>query len=189
MKEALLEPVLRRMRIRQVLPVLLRHPDCRLLDVGCGWEAKLLKSVEPYVGSAVGIDFKAPVLATAKLTTISATLTDTLPFPDAAFDVVTLLAVLEHLSHPDAMVREIARVLKPDGQVVLTVPSFAARPVLEFLAFRLHIVSEAEIRDHKRYYDRASLQALLVDTGLHIDRHRYFQAGMNNFVLATRVTR
>ena len=189
LKEALLEPVLRKMRIRQVLPVLLRHPDCRLLDVGCGWEAKLLKSVEPFVHSAVGIDFKAPKLATAKLTTIAATLTDTLPFPDADFDVVTLLAVLEHLAHPEDMVREVARVLKPGGQVIVTVPSLAARPVLEFLAYKLHVVSETEIRDHKRYYDRASLRALFDGTGLYIDHHRYFQLGMNNFLLATKAAR
>jgi len=185
-KEAILEPLLRRLRIRQVLPVLLRHPDCSLLDIGCGWEARLLRAVEPYVKRGTGIDFKAPRLATPKLTTIATTLTDKLPFPDAEFDVVTLLAVLEHLSRPDAMVREISRVLKPGGQVVLTVPSLAAKPVLEFLAYRVGIVSEAEIRDHKRYYNRQSLETLFAGSGLTVDRHRYFQLGMNNFLVATR---
>ena len=187
LKEALLEPLLRRMRIGQVLPTLLRHPDCSLLDVGCGWEARLLKSVEPYVKRGVGIDFKAPSIATPKLTTITATLADRLPFSDAEFDVVTLLAVLEHLSQPRAMVKEIARVLKPGGQVILTVPSLAAKPVLEFLAYQVGIVSEAEIRDHKCYYDRKSLEVLFAGSGLAIDQHRYFQLGMNNFLLATKI--
>lgn len=186
MKEALLEPLLRRMRIRQVLPVLLQHPDCRLLDIGCGWEARLLRSVEPYVERAVGVDFKAPTLSTPKLTTVTATLSEKLPFADTEFDVVTLLAVLEHLSFPGAMVGEIFRVLKPGGQVVLTVPSFAAKPVLEFLAFRVGVISATEIRDHKRYYDRKSLEELFAGSGLRIDRHRYFQLGMNNFLVATR---
>jgi len=186
LKEALLEPLLRRMRIRQVLPVVLRHPACRLLDIGCGWEARLLRAVEPHVASAVGVDFKAPRIATAKITTIASTLADTLPFPDASFDVVTLLAVLEHLAHPRAMVEEIARVLRPGGEVVLTVPSKAAKPVLEFLAYRVHLVSEAEIRDHKAYYDASTLRTLLKDSGLRVLRHRYFQLGMNNFLIATR---
>jgi 2-polyprenyl-3-methyl-5-hydroxy-6-metoxy-1,4-benzoquinol methylase len=185
-KEAVLEPLLRRMRIAQVLPVVRRHPECRLLDIGCGWEARFLRAVEPYVASGVGIDFKAPPLATAKLTTITATLSDRLPFADASFDVVTLLAVLEHLAEPRRMVEEIARVLRPGGQVVLTVPSHAAKPVLEFLAYRVHVVSEAEIRDHKRYYAAADLRTLLEGTGLAIERHRYFQLGMNNFLIATR---
>jgi 2-polyprenyl-3-methyl-5-hydroxy-6-metoxy-1,4-benzoquinol methylase len=186
-KEAVLEPLLRRMRMGQVLPVVRQHRDCRLLDIGCGWEAKFLRSVEPLVASAVGIDFKAPALATAKLTTITATLADKLPFPDADFDVVTLLAVLEHLAQPRAMVEEIARVLRPGGQVVLTVPSLAAKPVLEFLAYRLHVVSEAEIRDHKQYYSASRLNELLANTGLSIERHRYFQLGMNNFLVARRL--
>lgn len=186
LKEALLDPILRGMRIRQVLPILRRHPGCCLLDIGCGWEARLLKSVEPFVTRAVGVDFKAPNISTAKLTTIVATLTDALPFPDATFDVVTLLAVLEHLSHPRAMVREIFRVLKPGGQVVLTVPSLAAKPVLEFLAYRVGIASETEIRDHKCYYDRKSLEALFAGSGLAIDHHHYFQLGMNNFLVATK---
>jgi len=187
LKEALLEPMLRKLRIRQVLPILRRHPDCSLLDIGCGWEARLLRSIEPYVRHAVGIDFKAPRIETPKLKTITTVLTDKLPFPDADFDVVTLLAVLEHLDHPRAMVGEIARVLKSGGQLVLTVPSKAAKPVLEFLAYKVGIVSETEIRDHKCYYDRTSLEHLFAGSGMQIDRHRYFQLGMNNFLVATRV--
>src|SRR5207247_1462374 len=110
----------------------------------------------------------------------------TLPFESASFDVVTLLAVLEHLSHPRAMVEEIARVLRPGGQLVLTVPSHAAKPVLEFLAYRVGIVSEAEIRDHKCYYGRRSLYRLLENSGLRVDRHAYFQLGTNNYLSATK---
>ncbi len=189
MKEAVFEPLLRRMRLAQVMPTLRRHPQCRLLDIGCGWEAKLLRAVEPFVREGVGIDFKAPPLDHPKLRTLTMTLEERLPFDDASFEVVTLLAVLEHLSSPEAMVREIARVLAPGGQVVLTVPSKAAKPVLEFLAYRLHVVSESEIRDHKRYYDRASLEALFAPTGLQIERHAYFQLGMNNYLCATRPPR
>ena len=47
--------------------------------------------------------------------------------------------------------------LKPGGLLVLTVPSWRAKPVLEFLSFRLGIVSRAEIEDHKRYFDRRDL--------------------------------
>ena len=187
MKEALFEPLLRRMRLRQVLPTIKQHPDCRLLDVGCGWEARLLWAVEPYVREGVGIDFKAPVIEHPKLRTMTMTLASRLPLEDGSFDVVTLLAVLEHLSHPREMIEEIARVLRPGGQVVLTVPSKAAKPVLEFLAYRAHLVSEAEIRDHKCYYDRQSLHRIFEGTPLRIDRHSYFQLGMNNFLSATKL--
>jgi len=120
-----------------------------LLDVGCGWEARFLKAVEPYIASGVGIDFKAPDLETAKLKTISATLNDKLPFEDNSFNVVSLMAVLEHLEKPLDILKEIHRVLKKDGSVngilVGTVPSKAAKPVLEFLSYKLGIVNEARL--------------------------------------------
>lgn len=186
MNEPILEPLLRKMRIRRVLPYIRQHPNCRLLDIGCGWDAKFLKAVEPYIGSGIGVDFKAPDIAGGKIRTERLTLQNRLSYADASFDLVTMLAVLEHLEQPEAILREIHRVLRPGGQLVLTVPSKAARPVLEFLAFRLGVVSRAEIADHKVYYDRESLFLLLPLAGFRMTTHRYFQLGMNNFCVAAR---
>jgi len=181
MDEPFLEPILRRMRIGKVLPILRRFPECKLLDVGCGWEAKFLKSVESYIASGVGIDFKAPSLESANLRTISVTLDDKLPFEDNSFDVVSLMAVLEHLEKPLDILREIHRVLKNGGVLIGTVPSKAAKPVLEFLSYKLRIVSEAEIRDHKRYFNKKDLLEIFAEAGFKNVEHKYFQFGMNNF--------
>lgn len=186
MKEPILEPLLRRLRVRQVLPFIKQYPDCRLLDIGCGWEARLLKTVEPYIKSGVGIDFKAGEVHTPKITTRRLALDKVLPFPKKSFDVITMLAVLEHLAEPLAIAREIERILVSGGRLIITVPSRAAKSVLEFLAYRLHIVSEAEIKDHKAYYNYRDLAALFGKTRLEIERHRYFQIGMNNFCVLIR---
>jgi len=154
-----------------------------LLDIGCGWDAKFLRSVEAYVSKGEGIDPRAPELRTQKLSTRRITVTESLPYDNETFDVVTMMAVLEHVSRPKAVIVEIFRILKPGGRLVLTVPSNAAKPVLEFLAFRLGIVSAAEIRDHKCYYNKELLRQLLADTGLVMEAHHYFQLGMNNFVV------
>jgi ubiquinone/menaquinone biosynthesis C-methylase UbiE len=184
MKEPFLEPILRRMRIAKVLPELGRFSDCRLLDVGCGWEARFLKSVEPYIASGVGIDFKAPNLESDKLKTITATLDNKLPFEDKSFDVVSLMAVLEHLEKPLDILYEIRRVLRPHGILIGTVPSKFAKPVLEFLSYRLGIVNEAEIRDHKQYFNKKDLAEIFSKAGFGNVRHRYFQFWMNNFFVA-----
>lgn len=108
----------------------------------------------------------------------------TLPFKDESFEVVTLLAVLEHLNYPLECLHEISRILKPNGICLLTVSSHLAKPVLEFLAYKLKIVSEAEIRHHKRYYNKQNLLDLLDQTPyLSLKKHHYFQCGMNNFGL------
>lgn len=212
MKEALLEPLLRQMRLSRVLPTIKTFSNPNVLDIGCGWEARLLKEIEPFIAKGVGIDFKAPQIHTNKIHTFAyffeakenatingggdineyshSTSACHLPFENESFEVVTLLAVLEHLSHPQDMMREIARVLKPNGVAILTVPSHLAKPVLEFLSYKCKIISEEEIRDHKRYYNKADI-ALLVDNVpcLKLITHKYFQARMNNFALIQKVAR
>ncbi len=186
MKEAFLEPLLRRLRIRRVVPVLKRYPRCRILDVGCGWEAKFLRSIEPYIECGCGIDFKAPKMTSDKLRTMEITLDRTLPFENASFDVVVMLAVLEHLEHHIEIVEEVFRVLRPGGVLLLTAPSHKAKPVLEFLAYKLSLISKDEIQDHKRYFDREELQKLFGAIGFSAFTHTYFQFGMNNFCIVER---
>jgi len=182
MKEPFLEPVLRRMRIGMVLDEIKRIPDCKLLDVGCGFNHKFLYTVEPWISHGTGIDFKVPEVRSKKIRTIQATLNETLPFAENSFDIVTMLAVLEHLDRPREICREIVRVLKPGGRLVLTVPGKWAKPVLEFLSFRLGIVNRVEIEDHKKYYDLLELEELVQSAGnLIIVKHALFQLGMNNF--------
>ena len=112
---------------------------------------------------------------------------DVLPFASGAFDVITMLAVLEHLSDPVNMVKEIERVLKNDGRLVITVPGKAAQHVLEFLSYRLKIVNSDEKRDHKKYYNCDELKKLFYQTGMIMEYHGYFQMGMNNFCIIKKV--
>lgn len=118
MKEPIFEPLLRNMRLKQVLPYLRRYPGCKLLDIGCGWEARLLRSVEPFVSFGMGVDFKAPAIDTGKLKTLSLRLQDKLPFEDRSFDFITMLAVMEHLEDDEAILKECVRLLRPGGGVV-----------------------------------------------------------------------
>ena len=50
-----------------------------------------------------------------------------LPFADASFDNVLCIEVLEHVPAPEAFVAELARVLKPGGALILTIPWSARR--------------------------------------------------------------
>ncbi|MBA3656920.1 MAG: class I SAM-dependent methyltransferase [Gemmatimonadaceae bacterium] len=49
---------------------------------------------------------------------------DDLPLPDAHFDVVTLVAVIEHLREPAKLLRETLRVLKPGGAFIIVTPNW-----------------------------------------------------------------
>lgn len=186
MSEAILEPILRWMRLRQVMPYIERSST--VLDVGCGRSAVFLKSIASRIKQGIGIDFKVDKsIAIANIKTQRMMLDSNLPFADSSFDVVTMLAVLEHIENEQAILSEIHRILVPNGKLILTVPSIWAQPVLEFLAYKLRIVSEAEIRDHKRYYTHDKLKAVLVGkTGFQKFTHRYFQFWMNNFCVVVK---
>jgi len=185
-REEILEPLLRKWRLGKILPFIRQFPQCRLLDIGCGWNACFLREVEPYIACGIGVDEKAPQLPAGKISTQRLRIDKKLPFKDCSFDAVTMLAVLEHLAEPEAILQEIRRVLKPGVHFCGTVPSHWAKPVLEFLAFRLGIVNPKEIADHKRYFNRSDLQRLFAQAGLEPIRHQYFQAGMNNFFVARK---
>lgn len=91
----------------------------RVLDVGCadGWARAVLADCD-----YVGLDY--PVTAIAMYRTSPDVFADgkAIPFVNDSFDTVLLLEVLEHVRDPDGVLREIARVLKPGGQLLLSMP-------------------------------------------------------------------
>lgn len=171
------------MRLGRVLPFIKLYPDCHVLDIGCGWDAKLLMTIRSFIAKGTGIDFKAPLINDSKINTIESSLKSKLPFNEATFDIVTMLAVMEHLEDDLGILKEASRVLKPGGAILITVPSWYAKPVLEFLSYRLGIINPDEIMDHKRYYNYKDLTNLVSKVPqLTIESHQYFQAGFNNLL-------
>ena len=102
-----------------------------LLDVGCS-ERPYGKLFAPYVTRHVGLDYppalldKQPglwtILDRAKRSVDVFGDGNRLPFRDERFDTVLATEVLEHVRSPATLLREMARVLKPGGRVLLTVP-------------------------------------------------------------------
>ena len=56
---------------------------------------------------------------------------EALSFPDAGFDLTVTLDVMEHVNQPDAVLREVARTLKPGGAYLFTVPTYKSRVASE----------------------------------------------------------
>ena len=111
----------------------LLEPGTRLLDVGC-WGGEGLARMEAGTRfrELYGVDLIPASVEAARAHGIDARLVDlnqeALPFPDGFFDAVTCLAVVAQVFDPERAVAELARVLRPGGQLVLSVPNVAVLP-------------------------------------------------------------
>lgn len=165
------------------------RPGDTVLDFGCGHQLLFLRSVQAKIKRGVGLDYDAvPGRPVANLEVRQFHFKGRFDFPDHTFDKVTILAVLEHipLDQVDLLLAEFSRILKPGGCVLITTPTPAAKPVLEFLAFKLHVISEPEIADHRHYYSQADLQALADRHGLEFNAYNKFLFGFNCFAAFRR---
>ncbi|MBI4870551.1 MAG: methyltransferase domain-containing protein [Candidatus Riflebacteria bacterium] len=97
------------------------HAGSRLLDVGCNIGEFLLRARETYGVEGVGLDLSLGALVRARkvLSRVNRGDAEALPFAAGTFDVVTSFDVIEHVPHPDRLLAEIARVLKPGGRCLV----------------------------------------------------------------------
>ena len=91
----------------------------RLLDVGCG--NKPYQTLFATADEYVGLEYDSTENRVAKRADFFYD-GNTFPFEDASFDGVICNEVLEHVFNPDQFLREIFRVLKPNGNFLLSVP-------------------------------------------------------------------
>ncbi len=155
---------LRRMRKSrsQILDLLNHTPPGPLLDVGCSL-GYTLKAALKLGLPATGVDISEHAVTVCREQGFAAergTLHG-LPFSDGSFQLVIMKHVLEHTPRPREALREIWRVLRPGGGVLIAVPHGG------YLKARLNPVGsrfyrpEVAGREHYVYYTPATLSRLL----------------------------
>jgi methionine biosynthesis protein MetW len=154
----------------------LLNPGNRLLDIGC-WDGHLLELIRQagLYKELYGVDILFEAVEKVKSKGFNAKIVDlnseSLAFPGEYFDAVTLLAVLEHVFDPNAVIREIKRVLRPGGTLIIDVPNVASFTNRTRILFGHMPVTSGDPGwdgGHLHYFTKYTLDKFLLSEGFKI---------------------
>ena len=145
------------------------QPPARVMDVGCGWGVTL-EAIEESGYAAVGLDISPQILQmidSPKRQLVEADLSKPLPANVQLSDALLALDVIEHIDDDRGAIRQMAKLLKPGGLAIVSVP---ALPDL-FTDFDA-------MQGHRRRYMPETLTAAFADTGFDVERVFWWGAWM-----------
>ncbi len=151
-----------------------------------------------YTSHVFGIEIEAQRAVDAHLhepAMITQAVGETLPFPDATFDVVFSHEVLEHVQNDHLCARELVRVTRPGGHIVIFAPNrlypfethgiywrgmyhFGNKPFVNWLPDALR----NRLAPHVRAYTSRGLLALFKDQPVKVIAHTQIYPGYDNIV-------
>jgi len=181
---------LRAQRANKLIPSSLR--EGRILDIGCGSFPYFLAHTsfkEKFAIDQIPLPQNTASDLKIESYTLDLEVKPRLPFEDNFFEAVTLLAVVEHLD-PSLMAilfKEVYRVLKPAGMVILTTPAAWSDGLLKFMA-RAGLVSAEEIHEHAYAYTLPLLGWYFGQAGFEMTKTKfgYFEAMLNMWATARK---
>lgn len=168
----------------------------RVLDVGCGlgmYTSAFLRHTPHVFGVEIEADRVREARARAK--GVARSVGETLPFADDAFDVVFSHEVLEHVADDRLCAREMVRVTRPDGHIVIFVPNrayffethglywrgvyhFGNKPLVNWLPDPLR----NRLAPHVRAYTGRGLMRLFEDQPVQVVVHTQMFPGYDNII-------
>jgi ubiquinone/menaquinone biosynthesis C-methylase UbiE len=179
-----LDHFIAKMRFRAAYPHL--KPASSVCDLGCGLEMAFLDFAEDKIAHGVGVDDQVESGTHDRWRRVCSDLRARLPFEDAQFDHVVMLAVFEHLANPEAVLREAQRILAPSGTLIMTWPAALVDPILNVM-HGFHLISdEMESDEHQKRLPVSEVRKMLERVGFSEIHHRTFELGLNNLMVAKK---
>jgi len=153
---------------RRIIGALVRRlglpPGTEILDAGCG-SGRNMVDLARY-GTVTGLEIADASVMWARNRGIGEIVQGSIteaPFPDDRFDFAVCLDVIEHIDDELGALRELRRIIRPGGMLLVTVPAYES------------LWSEHDvINHHKRRYTRASLSEAAARTGWATEWTTYF---------------
>ena len=157
-------------------------PRGSLLDVGCAG-GFFLDAARERGWNTKGVEISSFAATFArenlKLDVFEGEVTNA-PFPNASFDVVTMLDVIEHMPDPVASMRRIYDYLKPDGWLYVVTPNFDSLP-RRILGANWGIITPEH---HLYFFTAVALKQMITNSNFRIHRVHYPAVGIADLFLS-----
>jgi 2-polyprenyl-3-methyl-5-hydroxy-6-metoxy-1,4-benzoquinol methylase len=153
-------------------------PGARILDVGCGRGIVLgallergfeVHGMEISAGAVRGADPRAEIRIAASLAEAE--------YEEKSFDQIIIWHVLEHISDPAGELREVHRLLKPGGRLVVAVPNASSLQARWAGADWFHL----DLPRHLYHFPLEALRALLTRSSFQVGPTHHFSLRQNPF--------
>lgn len=143
----------------------------RILDVGCGdgFHLELLKKYGRPGWRLEGVDASEQAVAAARRSGLDVHLgtAETADLEPGAYDLVLLIATIEHVADPPAVLRAAARLLRPGGRAVVVTDNTGT---LDFRLFRGRHWGGYHFPRHWNLFNKRTLALLSEQAGLRVER-------------------
>ncbi len=144
------------------LKLFARLSDGIVLDIGYAQNPNIYFDEESNIKQVVGIDIQTNNSLPKKYISINKLDLnyEKIPYPDGYFDTVVCGEVIEHLECPTKLIREINRVLKSGGKLILSTPSS-----IYYLEILSDIIGSELEKEHLYVFNRRKLTKMLNENG------------------------
>jgi SAM-dependent methyltransferase len=151
----------------------------RILDIGCG-SSRILQSLP----QAVGLDYQIRKLRWLRAPgrqLVQGSI-QRLPFPDGTFDAVICSEVIEHIERDQLDLRDMVRVLSPQGTLILGTPDYASTSWRVLEGVYKAVFPGGYASEHINPYTRAELRREIERLGLRPVALRYVGVGRSEMI-------
>lgn len=161
-----------------------------VLDLGCG-NAALYQQYQKRIDKYIGIDSNKHIIQKNSKSYPEAVFytknldDEDLRFEDK-FDVIVMIALIEHIFNQKKLFSEVKKYLKPNGVIVITTPTPFGNDFVHAIGCKIGLFAKKAGDDHIIIYNKKRFEILAKEIGLKIAKYETFEFGLNQFVILTK---